>query len=426
MKIYDHSGRAHNVTLHPGDMLLFESHSVIHGRPFPLKGRYYAMLFIHFEPTGHSLRHGAADGNDIDVDKQYREASKNNVGGQSAHTDTLPPYIIRESPEEIHWRQLHPQGWEKPEFNPLKRSSKSKLHRAAADGDVKTVERALEKTEFDFVDEVARILPMRMLGRLLGVPDEDGELLVDLGDQLLSNSDPEYTDHVVDKVNTEEFRLIPFRSPAGLEVFKYAQNAASERRNSQHQDLITRLLEPTNDGQPLTDLEFNNFFTLLVAAGNDTTRYSLTEGLRALVEHPDEMQKLRDDPKLIESAIEEILRWTTVTTHFRRTATSDLELSGHEIKEGQKVVLWWVSANYDERKFEDPYKFDICRHPNDHVTFGRNGPHLCLGAWLARMELRVTIEELLKRTSKIEITKTSEKLRSHLISGTKHLFVKAT
>ena len=267
---------------------------------------------------------------------------------------------------------------------------------------------------------------MRMLGRLLGVPDEDGELLVDLGDQLLSNSDPEYTDHVVDKVDTEEFRLIPFRSPAGLEVFKYAQNAASERRNSQHQDLITRLLEPTNDGQPLTDLEFNNFFTLLVAAGNDTTRYSLTEGLRALVEHPDEMQKLRDDPKLIESAVEEILRWTTVTTHFRRTAASDLELSGQEIREGQKVVLWWISANYDERKFEDPYKFDICRHPNDHVTFGRNGPHLCLGAWVARMEIRVTIQELLKRTSKIEITKTSEKLRSHLISGTKHLFVKTT
>ena len=291
---------------------------------------------------------------------------------------------------------------------------------------IEIIERALSKNEFDFVDDVARILPMRMLGRLLGVPDEDGELLVDLGDQLLSNSDPEYTDHVVDKVDTEEFRLIPFRSPAGLEVFKYAQNAASERRNSQHQDLITRLLEPTNDGQPLTDLEFNNFFTLLVAAGNDSTRYSLTEGLRALVEHPDEMEKLRGDPKLIESAVEEILRWTTVTTHFRRTAASDLELSGQEIKEGQKVVLWWVSANYDERKFEDPYKFDICRHPNDHVTFGRNGPHLCLGAWLARKEIRVTIQELLKRTSKIEITKTSEKLRSHLISGTKHLFVKTT
>ena len=291
---------------------------------------------------------------------------------------------------------------------------------------IEIIEKALKKTEFDFVDDVARILPMRMLGRLLGVPDKDGELLVAWGDQLLSNADPEYTDHVVDKVDTEEFRLIPFRSPAGLEVFKYAQNAASERRNSQHQDLITRMLEPTSDGQPLTDLEFNNFFTLLVAAGNDTTRYSLTEGLRALIEHPDEMKKLRDNPKLIGSAVEEILRWTTVTTHFRRTATSDMHLSGQEIKEGEKVVLWWVSANYDERKFDDPYKFDICRNPNDHVTFGRNGPHLCLGAWLARMELRVTIQELLKRTSQIEITKTSEKLRSHLISGTKHLFVKTT
>ena len=291
---------------------------------------------------------------------------------------------------------------------------------------IEIIEKALKKTEFDFVDDVARILPMRMLGRLLGVPDKDGELLVAWGDQLLSNADPEYTDHVVDKVDTEEFRLIPFRSPAGLEVFKYAQNAASERRNSQHQDLITRMLEPTSDGQPLTDLEFNNFFTLLVAAGNDTTRYSLTEGLRALIEHPDEMQKLRDNPELIGSAVEEILRWTTVTTHFRRTATSDMHLSGQEIKEGEKVVLWWVSANYDERKFDNPYKFDICRNPNDHVTFGRNGPHLCLGAWLARMELRVTIQELLKRTSQIEITKTSEKLRSHLISGTKHLFVKTT
>ena len=149
MEIYDHSGRAHNVTLHPGDMLLFESHSVIHGRPFPLKGRFYAMLFVHFEPTGHSLRHGAAVGGDgTDIDQQYQQASKKNVGGQSAHTDTLPPYIIRESPEEIHWKQLHPQGWEKPEFNPLKRdTSKSKLHRAAAEGDVKTIERALGRNE---------------------------------------------------------------------------------------------------------------------------------------------------------------------------------------------------------------------------------------------------------------------------------------
>ena len=227
---------------------------------------------------------------------------------------------------------------------------------------------ALALGEFDFVAEVARVLPMRMLGRLLGVPDEHAEQLVDWGDQLLSNSDPEYTDHVVDQVDTDEFRLIPFRSPAGLEVFRYAQEAAAERRGCPNDDVISRLLEPATDGEPLSDLEFNNFFALLVAAGNDTTRYSLTEGLRALVDHPDQMRALRDDPSLIGTAVEEILRWTSVTTHFRRTATSDQELAGCRIAEGDKVVLWWISADYDDRKFDDPYRFDIGRDPNDHVA----------------------------------------------------------
>lgn len=143
VEMYDHDGMAHNITLHPGDMLLFESHSVIHGRPFPLKGRHYAMLFIHFEPTGHSLRHDV-EMNDIKVDEQYKQATKNSKGGQSASLDTLPPYIIRESPEEIHWKQLHPHGWKKPEFNPLKRNSTASiLHNAATEGDVETIERAL-------------------------------------------------------------------------------------------------------------------------------------------------------------------------------------------------------------------------------------------------------------------------------------------
>lgn len=286
------------------------------------------------------------------------------------------------------------------------------------------LDEALALGEFDFVNEVARVLPMRMLGRLLGVPDEHAEQLVDWGDQLLSNSDPEYTDHVVDQVDTEEFRLIPFRSPAGLEVFRYAQEAAAERRRCPHEDVISRLLAPTTDGEPLSDLEFNNFFALLVAAGNDTTRYSLTEGLRALVDHPEQIQALRDDPVLVETAVEEILRWTTVTTHFRRTATSDQELHNRTICTGDKVVLWWAAANYDERKFDNPYRFDIRRDPNDHVAFGRNGPHLCLGAWLARMEIRVTLQELLARTNDIQVVDTSDRLRSNLISGTKHLTVR--
>ena len=143
LEIYDHDGMAHNITLHPGDMLLFESHSAIHGRPFPLKGRFYAMLFIHFEPTGHSLQHTNIE-QVINVEKQYKKSVHQKQGGQSA-TAALPPYIIRESPEEIHWRQLHPEGWRQPEFNPLKRSPSSKLHQAAASGDVKTIERVLSK-----------------------------------------------------------------------------------------------------------------------------------------------------------------------------------------------------------------------------------------------------------------------------------------
>ena len=283
---------------------------------------------------------------------------------------------------------------------------------------------ALRHDEFDFVAEIARQLPMRMLGRLLGVPDADAEQLVAWGDALLSNTDPEYTDHVVDLTDTEEFRLIPFRSPAGLEVFRYAQEAAALRRQRPTDDVISRLLAPASDGAPLSDLEFNNFFLLLVAAGNDTTRYTLAGGLLALLDHPDQLEALRRDPSLIPTAVEEILRWTTVTMHFRRTATRDVEVGDRLIREGDKVVLWWVSADYDERGFVDPYRFDIARVPNDHVAFGRNGPHLCLGAWLARMEIRLTLEELLPRVADIRLAGPPERLRSNFIAGIKRLPVR--
>jgi hypothetical protein len=288
------------------------------------------------------------------------------------------------------------------------------------------IDDALQLGEFDYVEEVSRVLPMRMLGRLLGVSDKDAAQFVVWGDQLLSNTDPEYTDHVVDQVNTDEWRLIPFRSPTGLEVFKYAEEVAAERRACPGEDVISQLLAPTTSGEPATDLEFKNFFTLLVAAGNDTTRYTLTGGLKAMLDHPDQMALLRSDPTLMDSAVEEILRWTTVTTHFRRTATCDLEVGGKQIRKGDKVVLWWISADYDDRNFDDPYRFDITRDPNDHVAFGRNGPHLCLGSWLARMEVKITMQELLRRTSDIEMAGPAERLRSNFISGFKHLPVRCT
>jgi cytochrome P450 len=280
--------------------------------------------------------------------------------------------------------------------------------------------------EFDFVEEIARELPIRLLCSLLGVPDSDADKLVEWGDGMIANTDPEYTQHVVDQVDTDEFRLLPFRSPAALEVFRYAAEAATARRTNPRDDIITKLLQPTPDGEPLTDLEFKNFFALLVVAGNETTRHTITQGLMALLGNADQMAHWRDDPSMSPRATEEVLRWTSVTMHFRRTATRDVELAGTKIRAGDKVVVWYVSANRDERQFPDPFSFDLRRDPNEHVAFGLHGPHLCLGAWLARLEIRVTFEELLPRLANIEVRGPAERLRSNFISGVKHLPVRVT
>lgn len=288
------------------------------------------------------------------------------------------------------------------------------------------LDEALQAQAFDFVTSVARRLPMRMLGRLMDVPDEDGERLVTLGDQMIANTDPEFTDHVVDLTDTEDYRLLPFRSPAGIELFDYAGELAAARRACPGEDLVTRMLSTPPDGDPLSDGEFKNFFALMVAAGNDTTRYTIAQGLHTLMHHPDQLAALRSEPDLIGSAVEEILRWGTVTMHFRRTANADTELHGVPIRAGDKVVMWYVSGNYDEDQFPDPYRFDLRRQPNAHLAFGLKGPHYCLGAWLARLEVRVTFEELLARVRTIEPAGPIERLRSNFISGIKHLPVRVT
>jgi cytochrome P450 len=286
------------------------------------------------------------------------------------------------------------------------------------------LDRILPLGDFDFVTEVSRELPIRLLCRLLGVPESDAGMLVGWGDQMISNADPEYTPVVIDKVDTEEYRLLPFRSPAALEVFRYAEEIALERRDAPQDDIITILLTAEPDGQPLTDLEFKNFFTLLMVAGNETTRHTISHGLTYLLDHPDQMEQLRDSPdELSASATEEILRASTVTMHFRRTATEDTELRGRAIRAGDRVVMWYPSANRDEEVFDDPFRFDIRREPNDHLTFG-TGRHVCLGASLARLEVRVVFEELLKRVDSIALTGDPVRLRSNFINGIKHLPVR--
>ncbi|WP_116998102.1 cytochrome P450 [Desertimonas flava] len=283
--------------------------------------------------------------------------------------------------------------------------------------------------ELDFVDDIARQLPMRMLGTMLGVDDADGPWLVEKGDALLGNTDPEYTSHPVGLVDTDEFRLLPFRSPAGIELFRYAQEQAARRREHPTDDVISDLLRPKVDGETLSEHEFNNFFTLLVAAGNDTTRYTMAAGMKALIERPAVLDELRaavvaGRGEVVASAVEEVLRWGSVTMHFRRTAMSDTTIGERQVRAGDKVLIWFVSANYDAEVFGDPYVFDIHRTPNPQVAFGMQSPHLCLGAQLARMEIKVLFEELLPRLAGAEIVGPAPRLRSNFIAGIKHLPVR--
>ena len=286
------------------------------------------------------------------------------------------------------------------------------------------LDRALEKQEFDFTIEVAKELPIRFLCAIFTVPQDDAPLLIRWGDAMIGNQDPEFTDAVVDQVDTEAYRNLPFRSPIALELFEYAHRQRDQRLEEPQDDVINAITVAQREGV-LTEHDYDNYFGLLMIAGNETTRHTISHGMQALIEHPDQMKMLLDDPSLIPNAVDEILRWATPVMHFRRTATRDHELRGQPIREGDKVVTWYISANFDELTFDDPYRFDITRkNAGEHVTFGPGGPHFCLGAPLAKLETRILLQELLPRLRSIEITGRVERMRSNFVNGIKHMPVR--
>ena len=276
------------------------------------------------------------------------------------------------------------------------------------------LDRVLPMGEFDFVTEIARELPIRMLCRLLGIPELDSSQMVAWGDQMISNADPEYTPVIIDKMDTEEYRLLPFRSPAALEVYRYAEEIALERRADPHDDILTALLTSEPDGEPLTDLEFKNFFTLLMVAGNETTRHTISHGLRYLSQAPEQLGWWSQDVRgRSVQATDEILRASAVTMHFRRTVVEDTRIGDADVGAGDRVVIWYTSANYDDSVFTDPFELDLSRRPNPHITFG-TGRHKCLGASLAELEVRVFFEEFLERVGEFEVGE-PDRLRSNFI-----------
>lgn len=288
------------------------------------------------------------------------------------------------------------------------------------------LENAISHNEFDAASLISRQLPMRMLGRVLGLPSKDLDWLVTKGDELIANTDPEYSKFVPDKSDTDKFRFMPFRSPAGAELFSYAQRLMQEKA-ARHNDegVMSLIVQPNEHGKVISDTEFRNFFCLLVSAGNDTTRYTLSASIHALAKKPELLQLLQNaDKRVWASATEEFIRWASPTMHFRRTATQDFQLHGKNVAEGDKVVYWFVSANRDENRFDQPFELDLCRTPNRHMSFGQGGPHVCLGMWLARLEVRVLMQELVKRINSIQLTDDVEYVRSNFVGGIKRLPVK--
>jgi cytochrome P450 len=285
------------------------------------------------------------------------------------------------------------------------------------------LDRALPLGEFDFVSEISRELPIRFLCSIFTVPQEDAPQLIRWGDEMIANQDPELSRAVVDRVDTKEYRLLPFRSPAALEVWDYADRQRELRLAEPQDDVIQALTVAQSEGV-LSEKDYHNYFSLLMIAGNETTRHTITSGMLALMQNPEQLELLREDPSRIPTATEEILRWATPVMHFRRTATRDVELRGQLIKAGDKVVTWYISADRDEEVFPDPYSFDVTRTPNEHVVFGPGGPHFCLGAHLARLETKILFQELLPRLASIELNGSVERLRSNFVNGIKRMPVR--
>jgi cholest-4-en-3-one 26-monooxygenase len=245
---------------------------------------------------------------------------------------------------------------------------------------------------------------MIVICELLGVPQDDRHLLFDLSNRLIGFDDPQFQSSPEDAER------------AAAEMWAYAHHLGQQRRARPVDDLVSDLVTGAVDGHRLTELEFNNFFLLLAVAGNETTRNAISGGLLALLEHRDQWERLQRQPKLVETAVDEMVRWVSPVMYFRRTASEDTVLAGVEIGAGDKVVMWYPSANRDEEVFADGERFDVGRDPNPHLGFGV-GEHFCLGSHLARLEMRILLEELLRQVPDVELAGAPRRLRSNFIHG---------
>jgi cytochrome P450 len=363
------------------------------GRGFWAVTRYADIREVHRDVETYSSEIGGTSLEDLDPEQI--EARKSMIDMDPPRHDELRGLIARRfTPRAVH-------VWEEQIRTVVN----------------KVLDRALPMGEFDFVREVSSEIPMQIFAEILGIPQAERREIIEIGDRLLGNQDPEYA--VTE--TADEHRNLPFSHPAALEMFEFGRRLAADRRKHPGNDIITQLAF-----EPLTQREFDTYFVLLATAGNETTRHTITHGLLALLEFPEEMERLRADASLAKTASEEMLRWATPVHHFRRTVTRDTELAGTPLKAGDKLTTWFVSGNHDETEFDEPHRFDVGRSPNRHMAFGPGGIHHCMGAHLAKLEIRITFEELLSRSANIELLGPPERLRSNFFNGIKRLPVRVT
>ncbi len=309
-------------------------------------------------------------------------------------------------PLHTRYRRLVNKGFTPRMVNQLE----EKIHQTADE----IIDAVIEKGACDFVTDLSAELPLVVIADLLGVPQEDRHNMFDWSNRMIGQEDPEY------QITAE------VAQQAAMELYAYAADLFGKKRANPHEDLMSILTQVEVEGEKLSELELELFFLLLTVAGNETTRNLMSGAMYAFFQNPDQWEALRSDRSLLPNAVEEMLRYVTPVMNFRRQTTQGFELRGQKIEEDQKVVFFHTSANRDEDVFAEPDRFDITRHPNPHMAFGGGGPHFCLGANLARMEIRVMFEHLLIRLPDIHQAGDCQRLQSAFINGVKHLPVEFT
>ncbi len=307
--------------------------------------------------------------------------------------------INQDAPDHTALRQIISRG-----FTPR---SINALHDVMKDRAVKIVEEAVARGSGNFVEDIAAELPLQAIADLLGVPQEDRRKLFDWSNQMIAYDDPEYA------IDPET---------AAAEILGYAMAMAADRKANPRDDIVTKLVHADVDGHMLDDDEFGYFVIILTVAGNETTRNAITHGMNAFLDHPEQWELWKRERP--ESMVDEVIRWATPVSVFQRTALHDVEVGGVEVKKGQRVGLFYASANFDDDVFEDPYTFDITRTPNPHLSFGGHGAHYCIGANLARMEVKLIFDALADVAPDISKVSEPRRLRSGWINGIKELETK--